>query len=133
LQESIMNTHALPSAAGLLGRGVPRKDKTLSSRGAGKSDAAIPWRMGTPDACAEHERFELKIAGGSAAELVAVVSAVIVAVGAAVALLLTTPVLLAAAPTSAIAGMSAIRMAQRPFHQRYPLDAAAEQVDPPTF
>ena len=87
-----------------------------------------------PNAHTEHDRFELKIAGGSAAELVAVASAVIVAVGAAVALLLTTPAALEAAPTSAIAGVSAIRMAQRPFHERYPVDAAAtDAADPPTF
>jgi hypothetical protein len=86
-----------------------------------------------PDTHAGHDRFELKIAGGTPGELVAVASAVIVAITAAAALLLTTTAALEAAPTGALAGMSASAFAQRPFHERYPVDPRGEQVDPPSF
>ena len=82
---------------------------------------------------AEQEQFGLKIGGGSPAELVAVVSVVIVAVCAAAAMLLNTPAAREAAPTAGIIDVSAASVTQRPFHERYPVNASGEQVDPPSF
>jgi hypothetical protein len=82
---------------------------------------------------AEQDQFELKIAGGSSAELFAVVSVVTVAICAAAALLLSTPAALEAAPPAAVVDVNAAGVAQRPFHERHPINAGGEQVDPPTF
>jgi hypothetical protein len=80
---------------------------------------------------AASETLNVTITGGGTMELVAVIAAMVfVACGA--ALLLTTPSALETVANAASRELVA-PLAERPFHERYPVNATAESVDTPTF
>ena len=80
------------------------------------------------------ETLNVALAGGGTMELVAVVTAMVFVACGAAALLLTTPSALQsvanAAPAETVISAAA---ADRPFHERYRISAAAESIDAPTF
>lgn len=77
--------------------------------------------------------FEMGGAQSSPAEFAAVIAVVVVAVCAAAALLLSTPAALEAAPKSHWMEVPRAGVAPRTFHERYPINPACDQFDPPTF
>jgi hypothetical protein len=83
---------------------------------------------------AASETLNVAITGGGTMELVAVITAMVFVACGAAAMLLTTPSALQtvanAAPVELTQGA---QTAERPFHERYPVNAAAESVDTPTF
>jgi hypothetical protein len=81
---------------------------------------------------AASETLDTAIAGGGTIELVAVVTAMVCVACIAAALLLTTPATLeAVASTSPLD--SSVYATERTFHERYPVNATGEAIDPPTF
>jgi hypothetical protein len=84
---------------------------------------------------AANRKQQVEIGGGSAVEFAAVITVLIFVVCTAAALLLTTPRMFeaGASPPTATAGRMESWTAERPFHERYPLNAVGEPVDPPTF
>ena len=78
------------------------------------------------------ESLNVAVTGGGTMELVAVITAMVFVACGAASLLLTTPSALQsvanAAPTQIVQSA-----AERPFHERYPVNAVAESVDAPTF
>jgi hypothetical protein len=76
------------------------------------------------------------IAGTTLVELIAVLTVLVFVLGAAAALLLVTPHSADPAPRANPAVVSQAEAAtppERPFHERYPVNATGEPVDPPTF
>jgi hypothetical protein len=79
------------------------------------------------------ETLDLAVPGGTI-ELVAVITAMVCVACVAAALLLTTPATLeAAASTSSIGSVGNAHSAERPFHERYPVNATGDAIDSPTF
>jgi hypothetical protein len=79
-----------------------------------------------------------RFAAGSVVELVAVLTVLVFILCAAAALLLATPQsanpdLRSGGGVVNTAGAAPPPPAERPFHERYPVNAAGESVDPPTF
>lgn len=76
-----------------------------------------------------------KCAGGNVVELVAVLSVLIFILCTAAALLLTTPQSADPEPRSSgvVSTAGAAPPAERPFHERHPVNATGDSVDPPTF
>jgi hypothetical protein len=86
------------------------------------------------DCEAANEMLDVAGAGTGAIELVAVITAMVCVACIAAALLLTTPATLeAAARTSSIDSVINPGSAERPFHERYPVNATGDAIDPPTF
>jgi hypothetical protein len=84
----------------------------------------------------QSEQHAPNIAGASVVELVAVLCVLVFVMSAAAALLLVTPHTSAPEPqphSAVVSTAGAAEPAERPFHERYPVNATTESVDPPTF
>lgn len=80
------------------------------------------------------ETLNVAVAGGGTIELVAVMTAMVFVACGAASLLLTTPSALQSVANAAPAAIvQPASSAERPFHERYPVNATAESADAPTF
>ena len=69
----------------------------------------------------------------SAVEFIAVLTVLIFVVCTAASLLLATPASLQAAASTPPELANSGKVPERPFHERYPVNAVADPVNPPTF
>ena len=87
-----------------------------------------------PPSSSNKQTAQAALAKPSALDMAALAIALIAAGGAA-SVLLTVPQRLEAAAqmSAAVTPTSPAAAVERPFHERYPIDAAAESIDSPTF